>query len=242
MQCQALLKNSDRQCSRKAEPGSIYCWQHKKIYEVKEEKIIENLETTKFSPALINDINDIVYQYAYTEFNPIESLKYSQLNPKKYPYSQYLIDLEAYKLKIFEELKNYIISEFPKFTVLHNAYLFNNSDTLNNYIDLYKWSYNLIKYVIQEFKNANLDQPIEELLNIAPSTISNGGLEVKLNKKDQLYNPSSSYIYLSEMGLSSNLSKFTKIHYIDLSYFWKLIFIIMFVSYHKHLPHLEEYE
>jgi len=90
MECQAFLKNSDKQCSRKAEPGSIYCWQHKKIYESKEykdERHIKNIipETTKYSPALINDINDIIYEYAYIQFDPIESLKYSELNSKKYP-------------------------------------------------------------------------------------------------------------------------------------------------------------
>jgi len=238
MECQALLKNSDRQCSRKAEPGSIYCWQHKKIYESKEQETTNtkniqpnNISTTKFSPALINDINNIIYDYAYFEFDPVESLKYSELNPKKYPYSQYLTDFEIYKKEKFEELKVYIILKFPDFTTLYNNYINNTFDLTKDWINLYKWGYDMIKYVIDEFKILNLDVPIEELLSSSPSDLANGAIEVKLKKKDQLYNKSSKYVYLSmgAMGLNSNIIPVsTTIHYIDLSYFWKLIFIIIF--------------
>jgi hypothetical protein len=233
--CQAFTQNGKGpRCSRNALPGKIYCTQHLKIYEsekkLEEKKIEFKNQSPIESTILIPDLNNIVNEYAYGTFDPIESLKYSQLYPKKYSYSEYLEDLKNYEYENFQELNSKITSENMVLERLKNEYQLNGS--IVNFNKIYDFGYNLIDYVIQEFKAKNLEVPI---INIIKNNryLNNSVLKVTLEKSDPLYNKKNNTVYFATDGLAndiniSNKKYMNKIFYNELSYFWMLIFVIMY--------------
>jgi hypothetical protein len=234
MQCSGYLKNSQKQCSRKAETGSEYCWQHKKIYEQKENNIeynigdkVNNKLSPSLSPALIPDLNNIIYDYAYSEFNPIDFLNYSQLNPKKYPYTQYLEDLNIYINKLFDSTVDQIQLSYRNL---------NTNPSFTNFIRNMeiekKWIAKVIDDIITIFADADLSVPIEKIISYPDRFIHDFTLKVHL-----LQNKNFTIIEVKGDGLLFN-NDYKK--YNNLEHFWKLIYIALYIYHYRSLSVIEK--
>src|SRR5207253_10300447 len=110
-----------------------------------------------------------------------------------------------YQFQNFEELRDLIISEYPRFSELYNTYI--NNATYDNLESTIGWGYDLINIIIQTFKDKDLDQPIIEVYKTSSglsSGLVNAILKVKIKQSDKLYDKNSQSIHFSNSGLKSS--------------------------------------
>lgn len=249
MECSAFLKNTEIRCSRKAVARSIYCWQHKKIYDSKEdEKVVSKKLQNKvlkknYSPILINDLNNIILEYAYSEFDPVESLRYYELHPEKYSYQQYLKDLHVYEIEVYNIILEEIKTSFYKLSDgIDSLPCVKNKTNIRNQ-EL--WFKEQINYIIKEYKSMKLKVPIDRVVNYPIKEIlysSEGCLILPETSSMQVYLPDDKDIIkisIYHKNIYSYGLIFNKKHldYIGLSFFWKLIYYVLYIAENQRLPY-----
>jgi len=167
MECQAITK-SGIQCSREAEQGSKYCWQHQS-YSTTEINKNENLTTKYFQNT------DLLQNTLLTYFSTEEELKNINKQFQNLNYEKYNTHIQPHGIKetyipntdILETKKTYVNG---KLNGLYETYYYNSTQLKEkiNYKDdkkegLYKqWFDNGNLYIQSNYKNGEKNGLYEE--------------------------------------------------------------------------------
>lgn len=185
-----------------------------------------------YKSKILPDLYNIICSYLLISFNPIQSWNLCIINPDIYPHHKYQQDLQNYKIDVFEEVYTYIELEFRK---LQNNNRYLSFDLSGDYtikkMRYNTWILNLFSYVIVAFRKYYLEvPPITKIIEYDHYLVI---LEVEISLK-------SYKIYLHKKGLEILKQK---IPFELLSYFWKLIYFIMYINCFNILPDeiLEKY-
>lgn len=179
----------------------------------------EKLLKCKLIPNLLN----IVCTYLISDPNPSEALNLYLLNSKVYKYDKYLEDTLNYKINVFTNVSDFIIQNY---TTISRTLIVSGYETIFKR----KSAADCIYYVVQKFKEFNLDIPI---------TLHKMQIEYPYNTKNKILIVTKintiERITINQKILSKMEKQFYK-----LSFFWKLIYLIMYIDIYDTVPKVFE--
>lgn len=162
---------------------------------------------------IIPDLLNLICSYLPKEFDPVESLKLSQINPKIYPYEQYIQDLLNYKIKVFDKCYQEIEQ---KFSILKSDTITNAKEPVYFLALNSMWARDRLNHLINQFNKYNLEIPIQNIIRHRDNNVI---LRVEINSQEYNISIKKNKLKINGVGLQYEL----------LSFFWKLVYRIIYL-------------